>query len=231
MPDYPWSKKKLQAVVFDMDGTLLNSGIFGVRAIQRAFRTLIDRGRLPGVTAPPSPEMIKLQIGKPPGVFYKDLLPPELRAQSRDLHTETTRNELAALADGSGGLFDGAVDVLDKLKRAGLKLLLVSNCSEAYIEGVVSTFGLDRLLDYSACVGDHPPTGRTKSALVGEGLKLVGAEVGVMVGDRVHDAEAAKDNGLWFIGCTYGYGKPEEFKDAAVKITDIRDLPKVLGIA
>lgn len=230
MASYPWTNRKLEAAVFDMDGTLLKSGVFGVRAIQKAFEAMIARGRLEGVTEPPSPEMIKLQIGKPPSDFYRDLLPPVARAHARELHTLTTRNELAALADGTGTLFEGGVEMLQTLKNAGLKLLMVSNCSEAYLEGVVSTFGLERLLDYSACVGDHPPTGRTKSSLVAEGLRSVGASVGVMVGDRVHDAEAAKANGLWFIGCTYGYGRPEEFVDAAVKISDIRHLPGVLGI-
>lgn len=229
MGTYPWTGKRLEAAVFDMDGTLLNSGVFGVRAIQNAFREMINSGRLEGLKQPPTPEMIKLQIGKPPAVFYRDLLPPSLQDRAHELHAHTTRNELAALADGSGGLFEGSVEVLQKLHGAGLKLLLVSNCSQAYLDGVVGTFGLERFLVYAQCVGDHPPPGRTKDALVGQGLREAGARVGVMVGDRVHDSDAARANGLWFVGCTYGYGRPEEFKDAAAKIADIRELPGMLG--
>lgn len=227
---YPWTGKSLEVVCFDMDGTLLNSGVFGVRAITRAFESLIAAGRLPGLTAPPPPELIKAQIGKPPSVFYRDLLPQALQERAHELHEQTTRNELAALKDGSGGLFEGTLEVLDTLKRAKLKLMLVSNCSQAYLDGVVATFDLMRLLDYAQCVGDRPPQGRTKANLVAAGLRELLVQRGVVVGDRIHDGEAAKANGLWFIGCTYGYGKREEFADAAALLADIRDLPRLLAV-
>ncbi|MBV6516892.1 MAG: Phosphoglycolate phosphatase [Planctomycetes bacterium] len=218
----------LEVACFDMDGTLLNSGVFGVRAITSAFESLIAAGRLPGLKQPPAPELIKAQIGKPPSLFYRDLLPAALQERAHELHAQTTRNELAALADGSGGLFDGTLDVLDTLKQRGLRLMLVSNCSQAYLDGVVATFQLTRWLDYAQCVGDHPEAGRNKVSLVGAGLRLLNVRQGVMVGDRIHDGEAALANGLSFIGCTYGYGKSDEFKDAAALIDDIRQLPGLL---
>ncbi len=227
---YPWTTARPQVVCFDMDGTLLNSGVFGVKAITRAFDSLIAAGRLPGLKAPPPPELIKAQIGKPPSVFYRDLLPPPLQERSHELHEQTTRNELASLSDGSGGLFEGTLDVLETLKQSGLKLALVSNCSQAYLDGVVGTFKLMRWLDYAQCVGDHPPPERTKTNLVAAGLKQLGVKRGFMVGDRIHDGEAALANNLWFIGCTYGYGKREEFAEAAALIADIRELPALLGV-
>ena len=227
---YPWTKTRPQVICFDMDGTLLNSGVFGVKAITKAFETLMAAGRLPGLKAAPPPELIKAQIGKPPSVFYRELLPPALQERSHELHAQTTRNELAALADGSGGLFEGTLDVLANLKQAGLKLMLVSNCSQAYLDGVVNTFHLMRWLDYSQCVGDHPPKDRTKTNLVRAGLRELGVSHGAMVGDRIHDGEAAQANGLWFIGCTYGYGKREEFATATALMADIRELPGLFGL-
>ena len=227
---HSWIENRPQVICFDMDGTLLNSGLFGVLAITRAFEALIAAGRLPGLAEAPSPDLIKAQIGKPPSVFYRDLLPPALQERAPELHTQTTRNELAALAEGSGGLFEGTLDVLDMLKKAGLKLMLVSNCSQAYLDGVVSTFKLMRWLDYAQCVGDHPPEDRTKTSLVRAGLNQLGVSRGAMVGDRIHDGEAAQANGLWFIGCTYGYGQRAEFASAKALINDIRELPGLLGI-
>jgi len=229
LTDFPWLREKLEVACFDMDGTLLNSGVFGVLAITRAFEKLIAAGRLPGLACPPQPEAIRAQIGKPPAVFYKDLLPPALQERSHELHKQTTANELAALADGSGGLFEGTLEVLETLRSSGLRLMLVSNCSQEYLDGVVSTFRLGRWFEYAHCVGDHPPPGRTKSSLVAAGLKQLGVKRGVMVGDRIHDGEAAEANSLWFVGCTYGYGKPEEFAHASALIDDIRRLPEVLG--
>jgi HAD superfamily hydrolase (TIGR01549 family) len=227
---YPWIENRPEIICFDMDGTLLNSGDFGVIAITRAFESLIASGRLPGLAAPPSAALIRAQIGKPPAVFYKELLPEHLQERSHELHIETTRHEREFLKSGVGKLFDGALDVLDQLKRAGLKLALVSNCSQPYLDCVAETFGLMRWLNWAACVGDKSMPGRNKSNLVGQGLRELGVSRGIMVGDRVHDAEAAKANGLWFIGCTYGYGERAEFESAQALINDIRELPGLLGI-
>jgi phosphoglycolate phosphatase-like HAD superfamily hydrolase len=227
---HPWIANRPQVICFDMDGTLLNSGDFGVIAITRAFASLIASGSLPGLKEPPPPAKIRAQIGKPPAVFYKELLPENLQERAHELHLETTRHEREFLTTGLGKLFEGTLDVLDTLKRAGFKLSLVSNCSQAYLDCVSETFKLMRWLDWAACVGDKSIPGRNKSNLVGLGLRELGVTRGIMVGDRVHDAEAAHANGLWFIGCTYGYGERAEFESAQALIDDIRELPGLLGL-
>lgn len=224
----PWRDAPLHAVTFDMDGTLLNSGDFGVVAITRAFESLIAAGRLPGMTAAPDAALIRAQIGKPPSDFYRQLLPPALIERAPELHHQTTLHEREFLTTGVGRLFEGALDVLDTLKQAGLKLALVSNCSQPYMDCVVEQFGLDRWLSHRACVGDKSIPGRNKTSLVGQAQRELGSSRGVMVGDRVHDAEAAAANGMWFIGCSYGYGEAHEFKTAHAMIHDIRELPGLL---
>lgn len=225
---YPWSTTSPEVVVFDMDGTLLNSGDFGVLAITRAFEALIAAGRLPGLASPPATQLIRDQIGKPPAVFYAELLPESLKHAAHELHLESTVHEREFLTKGMGHLFEGALDVLDALKRSGLKLALVSNCSQPYMDCVVDVFGLDRWLDHRDCVGDKSIAGRHKSALVGKALQALNVSRGLMVGDRFHDAEAAQANGLWFVGCTYGYGQAAEFGTAHALIDDIRALPALL---
>ncbi|MBX3459281.1 MAG: HAD family hydrolase [Planctomycetes bacterium] len=225
---YPWHHEQPEAVVFDMDGTLLNSGDFGVVAITRAFESMIAQGRLPGVDAPPPPQAIREQIGKPPAVFYRELLPDTFQHVHAELHHQTTLHEREFLTTGVGNLFEGTLEVLQALKASGLRLALVSNCSRPYMDCVVEVFGLDRWLEHRDCVGDKSIPGRNKSALVGQALQAMGARRGLMVGDRVHDAEAAQANGLWFVACTYGYGRDEEFASAHARINDIRHLPGLL---
>lgn len=225
---YPWTGHSLDIAVFDMDGTLLNSGDFGVIAITRAFESLIGDGRLPGLGHAPEASLIRAQIGKPPSEFYRALLPAALQERAAELHKQATIHEQEFLRSGVGQLFDGALDVLQALKDRGLKLALVSNCSKPYMDAVVEAFALERLLDFRDCVGDKSIPGRNKTALVSRALATLDAAKGIMAGDRYHDAEAAKANGLWFIGCTYGYGTPEEFKGAEATIDDIRMLPELL---
>lgn len=219
---YPWTGLQLDCVAFDMDGTLLNSGDFGARAIRQAFQSMIAAGDLPGLIGPPDEDAIRAQIGKPPHVFYAELLPTPLKHMALALHHTASANEKRLLKEGSGKLFDGARGVLADLKERGLKLLLVSNCSQDYLDAVVETFALDELLDFRAAAGRSPEV--NKPGELQRGLTEVGATTGVMVGDRIHDHEAAKACGLWFIGCTYGYGPREELTSADALIHDIREL-------
>jgi len=218
----PWHGLSVDAIAFDMDGTLLNSGDFGVRAIRLAFEQMIAVGDLPGLAAPPADDLIRAQIGKPPHEFYRDLLPQHSQHLAGHLHSIAGANERAFLKQGTGKLFDGALDVLRELRARGLKLLLVSNCTQDYMDAVVETFGLDALFDFRSAVGRDPT--RTKTGELGRGLAKVGAKSTIMVGDRHHDGDAARANGAWFVGCLYGYGKPEEFEGADAKIQDIREL-------
>lgn len=223
---HPWIGKQLDCVAFDMDGTLLNSGDFGVRAILLAFDELIAADQLPGMTAPPSKAAIRGQIGKPPPLFYEELLPESLKHKAKVLHRIAGENERKALREGTGKMFKGARDVLAGLRAKGLKLLLVSNCSQDYMDAVVATFTLDKLLHFHAAAGRDKAVNKTGE--LGRGLRELGCKSGIMVGDRIHDGEAARANGLWFIGCTYGYGSREELAGADALIDDIRKVPSLL---
>jgi phosphoglycolate phosphatase len=225
---YPWTGKSLDCVAFDMDGTLLNSGDFGVRAILLAFDELIAAGQLPGMDVPPSAAAIRGQIGKPPPLFYEELLPDALKPKAKVLHRIAGENERKALRDGTGRMFKGARDVLAGLRARGLKLLLVSNCSQDYMDAVVATFSLDKLLHFQAAAGRDKSVNKTGE--LGRGLSELGCKTGIMVGDRVHDGEAARANGLWFVGCTYGYGSREELTGADALIDAISQLPGLITL-
>ena len=52
-----------------------------------------------------------------------------------------------------------------------------------------------------------------------------------MVGDREHDVQGAKENGLEVIGVLYGYGSREELAEAGSDylVESPKDLGKLLG--
>jgi phosphoglycolate phosphatase len=218
----------LDTVAFDMDGTLLNSGDFGVRAIEAAFVELMDSGRLPGLHDLPGAEAIRAQIGKPPHVFYRSLLPEPLQERAAELHAAVTVHERRLLESGVGKLFDGTLDVLHELRARGLKLLLVSNCSPEYMDAVVEVFSLEQTFVFRSAAGRSPDVSKTGE--LGRGLEVAGTRRGVMVGDRYHDADAAKAHNLPFVGCTYGYGTEVELANADALIHDIRELPAALNV-
>ena len=48
-----------------------------------------------------------------------------------------------------------------------------------------------------------------------------------MVGDRRSDIEAAKDNGLWTIGCRFGFANDEELREADIVIQRFGELSRL----
>lgn len=48
-----------------------------------------------------------------------------------------------------------------------------------------------------------------------------------MVGDRISDIKAAKDNGLTAVGCSFDFAKEEELSQADVVINDLIELRRM----
>ena len=53
-------------------------------------------------------------------------------------------------------------------------------------------------------------------------------ELAVMVGDRSYDKEAARYNQIPFVGCKYGYGKPEELSDCKYSVETALELSRII---
>lgn len=53
-------------------------------------------------------------------------------------------------------------------------------------------------------------------------------ELAVMVGDRSYDKEAARYNQIPFVGCKYGYGKPEELSDCKYSVETALELSGII---
>ncbi len=63
-----------------------------------------------------------------------------------------------------------------------------------------------------------------------EELETSHKERAVMVGDRRHDVDAARDSGIHSIGVLYGYGSKEELSGAGAEIlaADVKELERLL---
>jgi len=65
--------KKVDTIIFDMDGTLLKSDTYCVQAIQKAIRDVYAKNNINSKI--PSPQKIIKEVGKPSRQFYRDILP------------------------------------------------------------------------------------------------------------------------------------------------------------
>lgn len=194
----------LPALIFDLDGTLTDSkpGILG------CLRQVIDQRGL-GVRG-----TLDRFIGPPVEQWAIDLLPEGTEQQQADL-----ARDYRACYDREGwannSVFPGVREALEELHAAGYPLYVCTSKQQHFAVRILEHFGLAPL--FAAIYGDKAEyEDHSKPLLLGrlleaESLDAAGAW---MIGDRIHDIEAAEANSVRSIAAGWGYGTPEEHAQA-----------------
>lgn len=186
-----------EAVLFDLDGTLVDSIPLIFRTYRRVFADL---------GLPWDPGAVAAQIGIPLRVisrkFAGDRAEEFYRLYQRyyqEEHDRLTR------------LFPGTKEALRELKRHGLRLGIVTSKSAAVTRRTLTFTGLGSFMETVITVDDvREPKPGAEPVL--RGLAALGAEPGraLYVGDSCHDMLAGRRAGTAVVGVTWGLARREE---------------------
>ena len=201
-----------KAIIFDLDGTLLETHRHSCRAAHETLRAL-------GLPDVPDALVVR-HIGEPVDAFLRAIAPGynDLAAFERVFDA----NEQAALKQ-VGTLFDGVPELLRKLTERGYRLAICSNGSREYVETALTVTNVRGYFSHLACAGEFSG----KTAAVAAIIADWNCELAFVVGDRVHDMIAAKENGVPFIAAAYGYGGAET-AEAGFRAQQPRDMIHLL---
>ena len=185
-----------KCVLFDMDGTLVNSyeGIY--RAYRQAFACL----GLPFL----GDAFVQTAIGAPlPFVFE------HLCGMSRERAVQAIRcyrEYYAKQGWRQVQVYDGMRETLGELKEAGCFLATATLKKETFAKQILQETGLLSLFD--AVCGMDEDDRLTKADLIRRGMEAAGAlpEETVLVGDSEFDLAGAGQAGIDFLAVTYGFG-------------------------
>lgn len=192
-----------KAIIFDIDGTLLDSVDLHARAWQEAFQHF-------GHEIPF--DQIRSQIGK-----GGDQLLPEFLSQDeikqRGKEIETYRGDLFKRKYLSQVKpFPCVRDLFLKVKSEGQKVALASSAKGDELENYEKIAHIDDLVEVETSSADakrskpHPDIFEAALERLGDSVKPQDV---IIVGDSPHDAEAAKRAGVRTVGVRCG-GFPEE---------------------
>ncbi len=190
------------AVLFDIDGTLLATDAFWLEVGRRGVGDVYARHGIE--RALPADRLFLEAIGKPMTEFWEHVLPKELHHLGDEVEAACEAMEEAAFRAGKGAFYPGARQLMDDLRAGGVRLALASNCSRRYLESFLAAFELDGLIDQALCA--ESPGIRSKGDMIREILGNFGTRNAVMIGDRESDREAAAQNRIPFILFTGGFG-------------------------
>lgn len=198
----PADKLPYPCVVFDLDGTLLDTG----QAMMDAINTLVDELGRPAIAVD--------RIGNATHQGLSAMLHAALKATG-PLPTPTMLQQLECLlrerylatAASTVRCFAGARELLDLLSARGAWLAVCSNQDENSVRKLLAIFGL--LGYFSEIVGgDTLPKRKPDPMPLHWLMNAAGCARGsmLMVGDSEVDAECAERSGITMVLMGHGYG-------------------------
>lgn len=186
--------KTYAAVVFDWDGTVMDSTHSIVAAIQSACADL----ELPVPDASEAAWVIGLSLES---ALYRCV--PDLTAKQLPLFLDRYRHHFLAL-DKQIKLFDGIVDVLQLVRQRNGMLAVATGKSRAGLDRVLTQVRLGDMFHTTRCADET--AGKPSPAMLFEifdELQLDPEQV-LMVGDTTHDIDMAANAGVDSMAVTYG---------------------------
>ncbi len=193
-------------ILFDLDGTLTDPEIGITNGVMYALNKfgieISDRKELHCFIGPPLVDAFmeyygfSLEDSKKATAYY------------REFFRETGIYQ--------NSVFEGVDELLKTLKNAGKTLILATSKPQEFAEIVLNYFDL---MQYFDCVvgATFDGTLNYKSDVIRVALecgKVADINDAVMIGDRHHDIEGAKENNLKSIGVLYGFGDREELENS-----------------
>lgn len=217
---------KVKLVMFDLDGTLLNTA---PEIANSANQMLVD------LNMPALPyQEIKNFIGEGAPMLVKRCLMRQLNAEPDPNLFEQAKERFYLHYEGYAGdslPFDGVMQGLDVLKQREVKMACVTNKPEKFTLPLLQQSGL---VHYFDMVVSGDTLGKKKPDPIQlhhicEKLNVMEPEA-MLVGDSATDIAAAQAAGCFIVTVPYGYnqGHPIDETKVDAVIRSLEDLPSIL---
>jgi phosphoglycolate phosphatase len=224
-----WRGQGLDAVLFDLDGTLLDTAADISLALNR---TLAERG-----WPPIAEEEVRRMIGRGSPM----LMQRAAAAQGRTLDAAGQAAMLERFFHHYGSLqelgeftarpYPGAAECLKSLHGAGLGTAVVTNKQQRFASGLLERLSLrpwvDLVVGGDTCERRKPDP---QPLLYACAFLQAAPSRTLMVGDSIHDVQAARAAGIAVVCVPYGYNEGQDPRTLPCDglIDTLADLPGML---
>jgi beta-phosphoglucomutase len=208
----------IKAVIFDMDGVVVNTEPIGYRANQLLYKSLniTVSDDVYGTFIGNSDKMIvqKLKDLYPIALTHEELLDEKYKYY---FNAFDTAEDLA--------LLPGVKELIVDLHQNGMRLLLASSASNRKIEKVFTRFGLHQYFDHTIS-GEDFEESKPNPAIFLDAVAKSGftKDECIVIEDSTNGIKAAKAAGIYCIGYNSGHTMGQDTSLADKIITDFSQI-------
>lgn len=197
-----------RAILFDLDGTLTESGEGITKSVQYALEKM----------GKPEPDLHKLQAFVGPPLLEQFMTYADMSETEARKAIEYYRERYVPIGIFENKPYPGVPEMLKTLVDHGFLLAVASSKTEVSVNRVLERYELDGY--FAAAVGSEPDGKRSRKVeVIEETLRRLDMvqdrEHVLMVGDKEHDVFGAREAGIRCVAVGYGYGTPEELEAAS----------------
>ncbi|MAM71456.1 MAG: HAD family hydrolase [Gammaproteobacteria bacterium] len=198
-------------ILFDLDGTLTDSRPGIVACLEHTL------SELKLSSSPDTP--LENFIGASLREVFKALLPAHSNKNDIEVAVSIYRERFRTKGLYENSVYEGIPEMLSSLTEQGRKLYIATSKPQVYAEKIIQHFGL---AEFFQAIYGAELDGRfdLKSDLIAHVLddSALDKELTIMIGDRYHDINGARDNHIYPVGVLWGYGSEEELCTAGAKV-------------
>ncbi len=192
--------EKFNAVLFDLDGTLIDSAPGIYACFEYTFQQY-------GIRVPRSE--LQAFLGPPLRDSFAKKLPKEEVERAVELY----RSHYSEVSGALTNPYEGVEAMLSQLRGAGYTICLATSKVRYAGQQILQELNLTRYFDYIGGASEDESMD-TKTAVMRHVLSqpCMAGKKAVMIGDRDNDMQGAADCGLPVVGVQYGYAKEGELE-------------------
>ena len=210
-------------LLFDLDGTLTDAKEGITKCVQYALKHFGIEAKLNDLLC---------FIGPPLFDSFREYY--NLDEENAKLAVEKYRERFKDIGIFENGVYDGIIDMLKCCKEMGYKIGLATSKPEEFARRILDKYLLTEYFD--EITGSTMDGSRnTKTDVIKEAFVRMGindelkAQV-LMIGDREHDIEGAKNCAIESVGVRFGYAKEGELEAAGADyiVSTVEELEELL---
>lgn len=203
--------KEKELIIFDLDGTLINS----IPDIVQAINKMLSNYNSPPLTE----QQVEPLVGNGAKLLVKRSLMLSMNTQdlSNEMFEEAFTNYFAAYSDSvcvETYLYPDVLETLTFLHEKGYKMVICSNKPFHFMEPILDKLAIKPFINYWIGEDSLPEKKPSAAPLLHVAHEMkTNIEKCIMVGDSKNDILAAHNAGIPSIGLTYGYNYNENIAD------------------